>query len=93
MKLIRVVVTLGTFFLMSQGMLVFLFQSMLDLTTKQKLPVDQLLQFQTFIVKLLIGSLIVFGAMFCLVVVLLAVQALRAGTAAVPVQWKEESRA
>lgn len=84
MKMFRILVTLGLFFLSSQGMTVFLFRAMLRMAKEQNLPIEGLLSFQILIMRLVIGSLVAFGVLFALVVLIWTMRALRSDSGVLP---------
>lgn len=90
MKIFRVMVTVGIFFLLSQGSTVFLFQMMVSVARDQQLPVDRLMEFQTWIMALIMGSLGLLGLLFVVLVVTMLVKAYKGHIAASNGQWVEE---
>lgn len=77
MKLLRLVITVGIFFFCSQGITVFLFRKMIEFAVDQKLPIDELVTYQMIIMKIVVGSMIVLGALFMILVIAFIYRAVR----------------
>lgn len=71
MRMVKLLITVGGFFFISQGITVFLFRKMFEFAVENKLPVEELIRYQPLIMKLILGSMIMFGILFFILVVVL----------------------
>jgi hypothetical protein len=75
----KVIIFIGTLFMMLQFSTVFLFNQMLSLSEEHKIPISEIQHYQSLIMKTIIGSLIGFGILFSLLIVSLIIRSWRSG--------------
>lgn len=71
MKLTKITVIVGVFFLVMQFSTVILYNQMLTIAKTQGLPIDQLASLQNIIMNMILISFVAFGILFIILLVLL----------------------
>ncbi|MEX3617774.1 hypothetical protein [Paenibacillus glucanolyticus] len=77
MKLRKVAILVGVFFMLMEFSTVTLFQQMIALSKKNKLPVDELVAFQMKIMDMIVLFLLVAGITFLALIIALTIRAFK----------------